>query len=183
MTKHSDRRLAMRDEVFGDEVAYDPPEKGWFKVSRALPLLLGLMASKGISRELDPTRVYLELLSRHFDGGFVELGAEADHALAAGYSGDRAVRTWRERIKILEKTGFIKTKPSSTQNYKYVLLMPPDIVVEKLRKSGKVPSDWLTAYNSRRMETGEISVPARSRSDSKAAKTRKVRPASLVPSA
>src|SRR5205823_1065618 len=108
MTKYSDRRLALREEIFPDESAYDPPEKGWFKASRALPLFLALMASKRVSGELDPTRVYLELLARHIDGGFVELGAEADHAMAAGYSGDRAIRTWRERIKILERSGFVK---------------------------------------------------------------------------
>src|SRR5687767_13257280 len=129
MTTHSDRRWALREQIFGSEAAFEPPEKGWFKASRALPLLLALIVSKKVSGEVDPTRVYLELLARHIDGGFVELGSEADHALASGYSGDRAIRTWRERMKRLEKAGFIKTQSSGAQVYKYVLLVPPDVVI------------------------------------------------------
>jgi hypothetical protein len=182
MTKHSERRLALRDEIFPDEVAYEPPEKGWFKVSRGLPLLLALMSSKKVSGELDPTRVYVELLASHIDGEFIELSSEADHALASGYSGDRAVRTWRERMKALERAGFIRTKSTSTQAYKYVLLVPPEEALDKLRKGNKVPPDWSAAYLSRRLQTGEITAPARANSEAKTSNRKKVRPASLVPS-
>jgi len=180
MSTHSERRVALREEIFGSEAALESPEKGWFKASRALPHVLGLLASKKVSGEVDATRVYLELLARHIDSGFVELGSEADHAFASGYSGDRAIRTWRERMKTLEKTGFIKTKPSGTQPYKYVLLVPTEVVIDKLKRAGKVSTDWTAAYHARRLETGEITPPAKPKPESD--KPKRIRRGNVIPS-
>lgn len=159
MTRHSDKRAALKEEWWPDEEVYDPPEKGWFKLARTLPLILGLLASKKVSGDVDPSRVYLELLSRHMDGGIVELGSEGDHAFASGYDSTRAVRTWQERMKALEQAGFIKTRGTKVQPYKYVLLVDPDVPIQKLNKSGKVPQEWMDTYKARQFETGEAMAP------------------------
>src|SRR5690349_13391175 len=106
------RREKLRKEFWPDE---DPwtgiDEKGWFRSPRTLPLILELLASKRINpRQLDVSRVYLELWSRHIDSGVIEMVEHSRHAYAAGYRGTRAVRTWRERMKLLEDTGFIASK-------------------------------------------------------------------------
>jgi hypothetical protein len=85
-------------------------EKGWFSVPRSLPLVLALLSSKEISKKHDPSFVYLELLSRQRGEGVIEMAHEEEHAFAAGYVGTRAVRTWQERMKILEENGFIRTR-------------------------------------------------------------------------
>jgi len=62
-------------------------------------------------------------------------------------------------MKALEKTGFIKTRGTKAQPYKYVLLIDPDIPISRLRKSEKVLQEWMDAYNARQLETGEALAP------------------------
>lgn len=150
--KREDMRLTLWPE---DEAWSGTKTTGWFASPRTLPLLLGLMAQKEISGAQDPTRVYLELLSRHFDSGFIEMSHERDHAYAAGYWGERGLRTWEERMHVLRKAGFIKVKPKGARPFGFVLLVPPATVVESLCHANKVPQVWLDTYRTRQIETGE----------------------------
>jgi hypothetical protein len=154
MSKYAIKRTALRERLFPGEMAYEPPEKGFIKATRALPLVLGLLGSKEISGDKDPSRVYLELLGRCMDSGIVELGSEAEHAYAAGYTTDRGVRTWRERMEILEKAGFIKTRGLPAQRRKWVLLVDIDLAVERLQKAKMVPAEWTELYESRKHDVG-----------------------------
>jgi hypothetical protein len=156
MSKYEVKRTALRERLFPGEIAYEPPEKGFIKATRALPLVLGLLGSKEISGDKDPSRVYLELLGRCMDSGIVELNSEAEHAYAAGYMTDRGVRTWRERMEVLEQAGFIKTKGLPAQKRKWVLLLDIDLAVERLQKAKKVPSEWTDLYESRKHEVGYV---------------------------
>ena len=47
------------------------------------------------------------------------------------------------------------------QPYKYVLLVHPTAVVEKLRQEGKVDPIWWDTYRDRQLETKELSFKAR----------------------
>ena len=161
-TTGAEKREKLREEYWPNEDAWTGVnEKGWFRAPRTLPLLLTLMRSKSLSGGLDPTQVYLELLTRHFDGGVIEMAHEADHAYAAGYSGNRAVRSWQERMKVLEKLGFIRIKQIGNQRYRYVLIVHPATAVERLREKNLVNKAWFEAYQARKMETKEESYEER----------------------
>jgi len=149
------RRQKLRNEFWPDEIAWDGKGRGWYPAPRSLPLILGLLASKELSGNQDPTRVYVELLSRHMDEGLIEMAHEEDHAYAAGYWGPRGTRTWRERMEILEANGFIKTRQKGNRKYGYVLLVHPAIAVERLRRQNKLPPGWWDAYRARQIETKE----------------------------
>jgi hypothetical protein len=154
----SGRRRNARLQYWPHERAWTGENaKGWFKAPRTLPLLLGLMASKTVSENQDPTRVYLELLARHVDEGVIQMATEDDHAYAAGYDGPRGVRTWRERMRLLETNGFIKIKSIGNKRYGYVLIVHPEVVIDELRRAGRVPEKWSEAYRERQSETGEVS--------------------------
>jgi hypothetical protein len=153
------KRRAARMEFWPQDRAWTGErEKGWFRAPRTLPLILALMASKEVSGNQDPTRVYLELLARHIDEGVIRMSTEEDHAYAAGYEGARGVRSWRERMRLLERSGFIKVKQIASRKYAYVLLVHPEVVLERLKSEGQVPEQWLEAYRDRQMETGEAPV-------------------------
>ena len=152
----AERREKLRREFWRDEDAWTGEnEKGWFRAPRTLPLLLALLGEKGLSGNQDPTRVYVELLARHIDGGVIEMGHEGDHAFAAGYDGRRGMRTWRERMRTLEKLGFIKTRRIGNQDFKYVLLVHPTTAIQHLRDSGRVSDHWWDTYRARQLETKE----------------------------
>ncbi len=157
-----EHRDKVRRKFFPGEDAWTGEnEKGWFRAPRTLPLILNLISSKAVSGKCDLTRVYLELLARHIGEGVIEMRHEGEHAYAAGYEGTRGIRTWQERMSLLEKNGIIKIKQIGGQRYKYVLLVHPTAVVEKLRQEGKVEPRWWDTYRDRQLETKELTYKAR----------------------
>lgn len=154
-----ERRERYRSEYFPDVIVWtgEKPEVGWFRAPRTLPLLMALLKSKKVSGTTDATSVYLELLSRHRDAGIIEMASETDHSYAAGYPGTRGVRTWQERMRLLEELGFIQSKKVGNATYKYVVLVHPAIVVKKLCDVGKVDPSWLDTYRQMQIETKEAS--------------------------
>lgn len=157
-----ERRETIRKQYWPRQDAWTgDDEKGWFRAPRTIPLVMSLLRSKSISGKKDPSSVYLELLGRHLGQGVVEMGHEADHAYAAGYEGSRAVRTWQERMQLLEKIGFIRIVRAGNQRYKYVLLVHPTVAVQRLHDSGKVAGEWWNAYTARKIETKELTYEQR----------------------
>jgi hypothetical protein len=158
-TAASERRKRIKDEFFLPDIAWTGEnEKGWFRAPRTLPLVLHLLSNKKLTGTIDPTRVYLELLSRHIDHGVVEMVDEGSHAYASGYSGTRAARTWQERMKKLEELGFIKTRKIANQKYRYVLLVHPTEVVESLREKNALDQVWLDTFRARQIEVKEDTI-------------------------
>ncbi|HEV2991788.1 MAG TPA: hypothetical protein VG759_25355 [Candidatus Angelobacter sp.] len=155
LTAGASRRSQLKKQYWPDEQEWDGMGNGWFKSPRTLPLLLALLSSKDLTSGRDISKVYLELLARHMDGGVVEIGNESEHAYAAGYTGNRAVRSWYERMQLLEELGFIKTKQIGSQRFKLVLMVDPIVAVTGLRKRGRVPDEWWEAYRLRLLETKE----------------------------
>src|ERR1700731_3124764 len=154
-TPGAERRAQHKERFWKADESFNGSGSGWFKAPRTLPLILALLAEKPLTGGRDVARVYLELLSRHMDGGVIEIGNESDHAYAAGYTGTRAIRTWNERMQLLEKLGFIKTKKVGNQRYKLVLLTDPVNAVAALYRSGRVSEAWWEAYMLRVLETRE----------------------------
>lgn len=155
-TRGYQQRGKWRWEFWSREEAWTgEDEKGWFRAPRTLPLVLQLLGSKQLSGNIDPSSVYLELLARHIDNGVVEMAHEADHAFAAGYVGSRAVRTWQERMKILENLGFIRTKKIGNQRFKYVLIVHPTVAIQRLYETKRISTQWWETYRARQIETKE----------------------------
>ena len=165
------RRAKIRKDFWPNEDFWtDSKETGWFSATRTLSLILGLMDSKALSGTRAPSKVYVELLTRHFDNGIIEIKSEEEHAYASGYTGNRAVRSWRERMQLLEELGFIKTKEGGGRSFHYVLLVHPTVAVKQLSDKNKVPDAWWTTYRGRQVETGEATFEKRERARARAKK-------------
>ena len=150
------RREELRKEYWPDEIVWTGEnEKGWFRAPRTLSLIMVLLRSKAISGKQDPTSVYLELLARHKDSAVIDMESEGEHSFAAGYSDKRGTRTWQERMKILEKHGFIKTVAAGNTRYKHVLLIHPSIAVKKLYDANKIPKKWWETYRGQQIKDKE----------------------------
>jgi hypothetical protein len=54
-------------------------------------------------------------------------------AFEAGFSGERAVTTWRQRMQSVLDLGFIDAKPGSSGDFHFVLLYNPHWVVWRLK--------------------------------------------------
>ena len=154
--RKAEERTALRDRLWPGAKAWTGEDsKGWFRAPRTLPLLLMLLRSKKLSGRQDPSSVYLGLWARHFDSGIIEITNELEMAYEAGYTGGRALRTWQERMALLQKHGFIKFEEAANQKHRYVLLVEPSEVIKVLVKKDLVDKQWHTTYDTRRIATKE----------------------------
>jgi len=120
------------------------------------------MRDKALTPKGDPTSVYIELLSRQFGDGIVEIQNQAEHAYAAGYTSERgAKRTWEEHMHSLESLGFIKIQGVGPNHFKYVLIVHPSTAIHELDKKGLVPKEWMAVYQDRYTTTKELSYESR----------------------
>jgi hypothetical protein len=148
------RRTELRKEFWPKEVAWEgPAEIGYFCSPRTLPLVLQALRAKGVSKDRDPSFVYVDLLSRHLGQGVVELTHEDDHAYASGYT---LLRSWRDRMAVLEKAGFIRTTTTGNRKYAKVFLVHPAIAMQKLRDNKLISEELWQAYRSRAIDAGEL---------------------------
>ncbi len=158
------RREQLRDTLWADaeKVVWSRhTEKGYTTIPRTLSLIMTLIDHLSPKERGKASRVYHELWCRAYDEGLVELGDEAEHAYAAGYTSQtRGVRSWRERVDTLSQLGFIRIKPKPTKKYGYVLIVHPDIAVGTLRKKDpkQIPDGWHQEYEKRMIEIGARKV-------------------------
>jgi len=103
--------------------------KGYASIPRTMPLIgaiMDLLAGKG----KPVATTYLELWCRSNEQGFLTLSKPAETAFASGYSGERGVSTWKERVRRLEALGFISTKPGPSGDLNYVQIWNPYLVIK-----------------------------------------------------
>lgn len=75
-------------------------------------------------------------------------------ACEAGFVGERAVDTWRKRMKKLRELFFIVTKPGPSGEFHYVLLINPNVALERLRASGLVQDGLYARFLDRVADIG-----------------------------
>lgn len=145
--KQEEKRLALRKEIWGDELEeldlWDKKtHKGFASVPRTLPQLARIMdrfAGKGTP----VSGAYIALLCNVFDSSFLEIRDQKRLAFEAGFTGERAITTWVNRMKKLTDLGFINPKGGINGDFSYVLIMNPFMAVQSLYKD--TPKDEL--YN------------------------------------
>jgi len=74
---------------------------------------------------------YLELWCRAHDECLVTLTRQEELAFHAGFSGQRALTTWRDRVRTLAELGFIETKPGPSGDLSYALILNPYQIIKK----------------------------------------------------
>src|SRR4051812_23946125 len=91
-----ERRRQLRDLIWGADVENDiwhKREKGFCTIPRWLTLIATLI--RLLTRNVDASRVYMDLWSRQYEDGFLEVSDEQEFAATCGYAnGPRGVRSW-----------------------------------------------------------------------------------------
>lgn len=75
-------------------------------------------------------------------------------ASEAGFSGERAVDTWRRRMKRLQELSFISAKPGASGDFHYVLLKNPNAAMEKMHKDGLIQDTLYSRFIERLADIG-----------------------------
>ena len=80
------------------------------------------------------------------EGAGAALRLRGDLAFHSGFSGQRAVRTWKERIKALDGLGFIRTAAGTAGPYSHAVILNPHFVIRRLY-AAKTPGLTAASYN------------------------------------
>ena len=151
------RRLRLRRELWPEvkeDQLWDRTQfVGFTTIPRTLSLILHIIDSLD---KKTAGRVYFDLWCRAFDDYVVEIRDEYEAALSSGYEGQRAIRTWRERIAVLEDLGFVHAKKAPHGAYRYVLVLEPHDVIASLQKKGKVPEELGLALHAQMLSIGAV---------------------------
>ena len=105
---------------------------GFTTIPRTIPIIMYIM--DGLSKSKPVSSTYLELWCRAFDQCVVTLNNHQEHAFHAGFAGQRAVTTWKERIRILHDLGFIDVKSGPSGDISYALIFNPYDVINRHHK-------------------------------------------------
>jgi hypothetical protein len=153
-SKMEERTLAMKEELWPnipDEFFWDRKKAGGFTtMPRTITFLMNIIDT--LTKGQPAGMTYLTIWSRLFYPGVVALASEKQMAFEAGFTGERAVDTWRKRMRHLKKLGFIDYKPGNDHDFQWVLVFNPHHVV--LRLGDKIQERYRTGWLARAMEIG-----------------------------
>ena len=109
---------------------------GFTTVPRPLPIAMQVIDAR--SKGAPAGHALFCLWARAPDNPLVIVENPATFAAEAGFTGERAVDTWRKRMKTLREHGFIATKRGPSGDFHFILLLNPNIAVEMMRARGFV---------------------------------------------
>lgn len=153
-SKMEERALAMRDEFWPDvaeEKLWDRTKAGGFTtMPRTMAYVINIINT--LTKGQPAGMTYLTIWCRLFIPGIVALASEKQMAFESGFTGERAVDTWRKRMRHLKRLGFIDYRPGTDHEFQWVLVLNPHHAV--LRLGDKVQERYRAAWRDRAIEIG-----------------------------
>lgn len=125
---------------------------GFTTLPRTLPLVMQAVDAQSKGQPAGHTLFCL--WARSPDNPLVTIDNPATFASEAGFDGERAVDTWRRRMKRLQSLNFITTKRGPSGDFHYVLLLNPNVAVEYMRVQGLVQDGLYARFLDRLVEVG-----------------------------
>lgn len=135
------RQLDARGKLWPDlnpRSLWSMDNDGWVAVPRLMPLMMSIMDDLS-GKGFPVSRAYFELWTRmRVDEGFLVLNRPEEMAFHAGFEGQRAIRTWKDRIQRLAKMGFIDCRAGPLGELSYVAVLNPYHVIKRAHLAGQV---------------------------------------------
>jgi hypothetical protein len=125
---------------------------GFTTVPRTLPI--AMQAINDTSKGAPAGHSLFCLWARAPDNPLIMVEAPATFAAETGFTGERAVDTWRKRMKTLRDLEFIRTKPGPSGEFHFILLLNPNIAVERMRERKLVQDGLYGRFRDRVAEVG-----------------------------
>jgi hypothetical protein len=160
--KIAKRQLELRNRLWpsiGDDALWSRHSfNGFTTLPKSMPLMLSIMDDLAGGQPVSST--YLELWCRTFDESFVVLSKPREMAFHSGFTGQRAERQWKDRLKILRDLGFIMLEEGPSGPFSYALLLNPYRVIKNLYETGNagVRADKYNALMERAIEIDDESL-------------------------
>lgn len=134
-SKAQEKSLRLREEYWPalkeDDLWDRKRHQGFTTIPRTMPLLMNIIDS--LSKNQPAGQAYFVLWCRAFDESLVVIENPSAFAAESGFTGERALTTWRQRMRSLQELGFIDCKDGASGPFHYVLLHNPHTVARKLK--------------------------------------------------
>jgi len=131
---------------------------GFSTVPRTLTLI-GTIADTLAEKNKRVSTSYFGLWCRVFDTtGMVTIENEHEAATEAGFTGERRVYTWRDRIKQLEKLEFISVHEGSKGPFQFILIYNPYQVLYRHNAKGNIQQHLWLSLVERTEEVGAYDI-------------------------
>jgi hypothetical protein len=141
-TSIPEKELAFRDSLWPDADGrlWHPKRHGGFiSIPKTLPLLGRMMDE--MSKNFPVSETYSVLWCWTWDNNaFVRLNHMEEMAFAAGFTGQRGVRTFQDRLKRLETMGFVELKAAGNSKMAFAYLPNPHVVIFRLYEALNSPA-------------------------------------------
>lgn len=128
---------------------------GFTTLPRTMPLVMQVIDSQSKGQPAGHTLFCL--WARSPDNPLVVIEHPATFAAEAGFDGERAVDTWRRRMKTLLALNFISAKKGPSGDFHYVLLLNPNVAVEFLWQKKLIQAGLYSRFLDRLAEVGGLS--------------------------
>jgi hypothetical protein len=153
MTERAEEQMKIQFPDYSEDLLWKRSRNhGYSTIPRTLPL--AMQAIDAQSKGQPAGHVLLCLWIRAPDHPLLTIDAPAAFATEAGFEGERAVDTWRRRMRTLRDLGFIEAKEGSSGSFHYVLLLNPNLGVEKLHRQGKMQTAFYGRFRDRLIDIG-----------------------------
>ena len=125
---------------------------GFTTVPRTLPIIMQAIDAQSKGQPAGHTLFCL--WARSPDNPVIVIENQVTFAAEAGFIGERAVDTWRKRMKTLRELFMLQTKPGPSGEFHYILLVNPNAALECMRFRGLVQDSIYARFVDRLMEVG-----------------------------
>jgi len=149
--KMQTKTLKLREEFWSEvpeeDLWHRKRQDGWITIPRTMPIVVNII--NALTKNASAGNTYFCLWCRSFDEQVIDIHNPSDLAAESGFSGERAVYTWKQRMKSLRDLGFIDSRAGSHE-YQVVLLLNPHKVIKRMK--GKIPGYLYTQLFNRALD-------------------------------
>ncbi len=135
ISKGQEKAQAMRDACWPDldeaKLWNRKKVSGFTTIPRTMPVIMNIIDT--LTKNKPAGSTYFVLWCRTFDQAFLVIDNPLTLASEAGFTGERALSTWKDRMRSLVELGFIDAKEGPAGTFHYVLLFNPHKVVWTLK--------------------------------------------------
>ncbi len=124
-------RLAYWPAIDDEQLWSRKRHAGFTSIPRTMPQIMNIIDA--LTKNKPAGQAYFVLWCRTFDESLLVIDNPMTLAAEAGFSGERALTTWKDRMRTLADLGFIDAKEGPTGAFHYVLLLNPHKVVLRLK--------------------------------------------------
>lgn len=128
---------------------------GFSTIPSTMPIIMSIIDD--LSNGRPASTAYLDLWTRAYDEGFVTLAKPREMAFHAGFTTQRAERTWKQKLDVLAELKFIDLKSGPSGPASYALIWNPYLVIKSHhdQKNTGLREDKFNALVARALEIGD----------------------------